>query len=60
MRVDVMRPAYNFDPKYGVMALTREDWTAAPPFVKVTRLVHRLVLDGGGGTRAGVFVQSIK
>jgi hypothetical protein len=37
MRVDVMRPAYNLEPKYRVMALTREDWTTCtgtPPIVK--------------------------
>jgi hypothetical protein len=25
--VDVMRPAFNFEPKYRVIILTREDWT---------------------------------
>jgi hypothetical protein len=37
MRVDVMRPTYNFEPKYRVVALTREDWTSGtgtPPSVK--------------------------
>jgi hypothetical protein len=37
MRVDVMRPTYNFEPTYRVMALTREDWTTGtgtPPIVK--------------------------
>jgi len=35
--VDVTRPAYNFEPQYGVTVLTREDWTkatGAPPAVK--------------------------
>jgi hypothetical protein len=27
MGVDVMRPAHNFEPKYRVTRLTREDWT---------------------------------
>ena len=37
MGVDIMRPAYNFEPRYGVIMLTREDWTkatGAPPAVK--------------------------
>ena len=37
MGVDVMRPAYNFEPQYRVTMLTREDWTkatGAPPAVK--------------------------
>jgi hypothetical protein len=37
MGVDVMRPAFNFEPKYGVTMLTREDCikgTGAPPAVK--------------------------
>jgi hypothetical protein len=28
MRVDVIRPTYNFEPKYRVVALTRENWTS--------------------------------
>jgi hypothetical protein len=27
MVVDVMRPVFNFEPKYRVTTLTREDWT---------------------------------
>jgi hypothetical protein len=27
MGVDIMRPAFNFEPKYRVIMLTREDWT---------------------------------
>jgi hypothetical protein len=27
MGVDAMRPAFNFEPKYRVTMLTREDWT---------------------------------
>jgi len=37
MGVDIMRPAYNFEPRYGFTMLTREDWTkatVAPPAVK--------------------------
>ena len=37
MEVDIMRPAYNFEPQYGVAMLMREDWTkatGAPPAVK--------------------------
>jgi len=29
MGVDVMRPAFNLEPQYGVTMLTREDWTKA-------------------------------
>ena len=29
MGVDVMRPAYNFEPQYRVTTLMREDWTKA-------------------------------
>ena len=37
MRVDVMRLAFNLEPKYRVTMLTREDWTngtGAPPAIK--------------------------
>jgi hypothetical protein len=37
MGVDVMRPAYYFEPKYRVMMLTSKDWTKGtrtPPVVK--------------------------
>jgi hypothetical protein len=37
MGVDVMRPAFNFEPKYRVTMLTREEWTkgtGTPPVVK--------------------------
>jgi len=27
IRVEVVRPAFNFEPKYKVTMLTREDWT---------------------------------
>jgi len=36
-RVDIVRPAYNFEPQYRVTMLPREDWTkatGAPPAVK--------------------------
>jgi hypothetical protein len=64
MRVDVMRPAYNFEPKYRVTALTREDWTTStrtPPIVKG----HVWFTDGSqmwgeGGTGPGVYGQSVR
>ena len=34
---DIMRPAYNFEPKYRVIMVTREEWTkgpGSPPVVK--------------------------
>jgi len=52
-----MRPAFNFEPKYRVTMLSREDWTkrtGIPP--EVNRLVW--FTDGsemGGGIGAGVF-----
>jgi ribonuclease HI len=54
-----MRPTYNFELKYRVVALTREDWTSGtgtPPSVKG----HVCFTDGSrmrGGTGAGVFGQ---
>jgi ribonuclease HI len=62
MGVDVMRPAYNFKPKYRVTMLTRENWTkgtGTPPAVK--GLVW--FTDGSkmqGGTGAGVYGQSVR
>jgi ribonuclease HI len=63
MGVDVMRPAYNFEPKYRVTKLTKEDWTkgtGTPPVVK--GLVW--FTDGskmqGGGTGAGVYGHSVR
>jgi hypothetical protein len=59
MRVDVMRPTYNFGSRSRVVALTREDWTSGtgtPPSVKG----HVWFTDGSrlrGGTGAGVFGQ---
>jgi hypothetical protein len=60
MRADVMRPAYNFEPKYTVELLSRKDWTigtGTPPIVKG----HVWFTDGPwmeGGTGAGVYGQS--
>jgi hypothetical protein len=61
MGVDAMRPALNFEPKYRVTMLTREDWTkgtGTPPVVK------GLVCFTGGfkvkeGTGTGVCGQSV-
>jgi hypothetical protein len=57
---DIMRPAYNFEPKYRVTLLTREEWTKGtgpPPVVK--GLIW--YTDGSrmqdGMTRAGVYEQ---
>ena len=61
MGVDVMRPAFNFEPKYGVTMLTRQAWTkgsGTPPAVK--GLIW--FTDGSRtreGTRAGVCGQSV-
>jgi ribonuclease HI len=63
MGVDVMKPAFNLEPKYRVTMLTREDWTGgtgAPPVVK--GLVW--LTDGsrmrGVGTGASVYGQSVR
>ena len=62
MGVDIMRPAYNFEPQYRVTMLTREDWTkatVAPPAVK--GLVW--FTDGSkmrDGTGAVVYGQSVE
>jgi hypothetical protein len=59
--IDVMRPAYSFEPQYRVTMLTREDWTeatGAPPTVK--GLVW--FTDGSklrDRTGAGVYGQSV-
>jgi len=61
MEVDIMRPAYNFEPQYRVTMLRREDWTkatGAPPAVK--GLIW--FTDGSKmreGTGAGVYGQSV-
>jgi hypothetical protein len=59
---DIMRPAYNFEPKYRVIMLTREEWTkgpGSPPVVK--GLVW--YTDGSrtqvGSAGAGVYGQSL-
>jgi ribonuclease HI len=62
MGVDVVRTAFNLEPKYRVTVLTREDWTKGPgalPEVKV--LVW--FTDGSKmreGTGAGVYGQSLR
>ena len=57
-----MRPAFNFEPKYRVIMLTREDWTKGtgiPPVV--TGLIWFTVgsKTKGGGTGACVYGQSV-
>jgi hypothetical protein len=60
MRVDVMKPVFNLEPKYRVTMLTREEWTGGP---RTPLAVKGLVwfMDGSGtvdGTRTGVYWQS--
>ena len=61
MGVDVMRPAFNFEPKYRVTILTMEDWTritGSPPVVKgVVWFTDRSGMKKG--TEAGVYGQSV-
>jgi hypothetical protein len=57
MRVDVMKPTYNFECKYRVVALTREDWisgTGTSPSVTGRVCFPDGSWMRGGGTRAGV------
>jgi hypothetical protein len=53
MGVDVMRPAFNFEPRYRVIMLTREDWTkgtGTPPVVKgLIWFTDGSKMGGGGG-----------
>jgi len=61
MEVDVMRPAFNLEPKYRVTMFTREEWTrgpGTPPVVKgllwftdESRMME--------GTGTGVYGQSL-
>jgi len=61
MGVDVMRPAYNFEPLFRVTMLTRDDWTkatGAPPAVKgLVWFTDRSKMREGNG--AGVNGQSV-
>jgi hypothetical protein len=53
MRVDVMKPAYNFEPKCRVLALTREDWTTGTGLLPMSRGTSGLQMDhrfGGAGS----------
>jgi hypothetical protein len=61
MRVDVMRPVFNLEPKYRVTILAREEWTRGPG---TPCMVKGLVWFTGGsktaeGIRAGVYGQSV-
>jgi ribonuclease HI len=63
MRVDMMRPTYNFEPRYRVTALTREDWTTGtgtPPSVKGHVWFTDGSRTGGWGTGAGVYGQPVR
>jgi hypothetical protein len=60
--IDVMRPAFNFEPKYRVTTLTREDWTKG---TGTSTAVKGLIwfIDGSKmreGTRAEVLGQSVR
>jgi len=61
MGVDVMRPAFDLEPKYRVSMLTREDWTRGSGSSEVKGLIW--YTDGSKtkeGTGAGVFGQSVQ
>ena len=60
MGVDIIKPAFNSEPKYRVTMLTREDWakgTGGPPAVK--GLVWFTEGSKMEQTRAGVYGQSV-
>jgi hypothetical protein len=57
----VMRPAFNFEPKYRVTMLTREYWTKGTGALPVIKGLVWFT-DGSrmkGGTGAGVYGQSV-
>jgi hypothetical protein len=61
MRVDVMKPVFNLEPKYRVTILTREEWTRVPG---TPRAVKGLVWFTGGSrivgeNGAGIYGQSV-
>jgi hypothetical protein len=61
MRVDVMKPVYNLEPKYRVTVLAREEWTRSP---RAPPVIKGLVCFTDGsrtaeGTGAGVCGQSV-
>jgi len=56
MGVDIVRPPYNFEPRYGVTMLTRDDWTKA---TGATPAVRGLVwFTDGSRTREGTGLES--
>jgi ribonuclease HI len=61
MRIDVMKPAYNLDPKYRITMLAREEWTRSPGTPPVVKGLVWFT-DGSRtaeGTGAGVYGQSV-
>ena len=61
MGADVMRPAFNFETKYRVIMLTREEWTRGTGTPVVKGLIW--FTDGSrmkNGTRPGVYGQSVR
>ena len=62
MGVDVMRPEFNFKPKYRVTMLPREEWkrgTGTPPVVKgFIRFTYGSRMKNGIG--AGAYGQSVR
>jgi hypothetical protein len=61
MGVDVMRPAFNLEPKYRVTMLPKEDWTrgSGSP-LEIKGLVWYTDGSKMEGTGAGVYGQSVK
>ena len=61
MGVDIIKPVFNLEPKYGVTMLTREEWTRSPGTPPVVKGLVGFT-DGSRteeGTGAGVFGQSV-
>jgi len=61
MRVDIMKPVFNLEPKYRVTMLTREEWTRGletPPMVRGL-IWFTDESRTAEGTRPGIYGQSV-
>ena len=61
MEVDVMKPAFNLEPKYRVTMLTREEWTRGPGTPPVVKGLFWFTGESRmtEGTGTGVYGQSL-
>ena len=61
MKVDIMKPVFNLEPKYRVTMLAREEWTRDPGTLSMVKGLIWFT-DGSRtaeGTGAGVYGQSV-